>query len=98
MRCCSYLRARVRTSDIRSGRPLGRPAARRAKARRLREPLVFGLAIAVALAAPDRGSHAQQPSYTSDFTVLSRGVSIGTESVTVTPSADGWLISAIGSL
>jgi hypothetical protein len=56
------------------------------------------LLIVLAFPVPARGVRAQQANFRSEFTVLSRGQVVGTESVTVTQSADGWLISSIGSL
>ncbi len=56
------------------------------------------LSIALACALLVGGVRAQQSAFTSVFTVLSRGQAVGTESVTVTQSTEGWLIASVGSL
>jgi pimeloyl-ACP methyl ester carboxylesterase len=58
----------------------------------------LALTIALAWPAQVRGVQAGQTTFRSQFTVFSRGQAVGTESVTVSGSAEGWLISSIGGL
>jgi len=56
------------------------------------------LAAALTLLAPAAGAQNARPPAPTRFSVLLQGRPVGTEFVTVTSSADGWLISATSSL